>query len=96
MPTKSITTASLWTLIMVAAKHRRRERVDKTPDGAITGTSPGTLGAFAYKGAMGLNPDDHAEGSGICRGSRFPLMGTWTHVRRGDQRRFPGAATGLR
>jgi len=42
-------------------------------DGATTGDSPGTLGAFTYKGAMGLNPDDHAEGSGICAGSRQPV-----------------------
>jgi hypothetical protein len=102
MPTKSITTASLWTLIMVAAKHRRRERVDKDTDGAITGTSPGTLGAFTYKGPMGLNPDDHAEGSGICAGSRH-LFWVDGHLDPrqvidigGDERRFPGAATGLR
>jgi hypothetical protein len=73
MPTKSITAASLWTLIMVAAKHRRRERVDRTPTGPPPALRP-ALRAFTYKGAMGLNPDDHAEGSGICRGSRFPLM----------------------
>lgn len=42
-------------------------------NGATTGASPGTLGAFTYKGAMGLNPDDHAEGSGICAGSRQPF-----------------------
>ncbi len=57
MPTKFISAASLWTLIMVAAKHRRRERVDRTPTGPPTGTSPGTLRAFTYKGAMGLNPE---------------------------------------
>ena len=41
-------------------------------DGATTGASPGTLGAFTYQGAMGL-PDDHAEASGICDGSRQPF-----------------------
>ena len=42
-------------------------------DGATTGSSPGTLGAFSYKGAMGLNPDEHAEASGICVRSRQPF-----------------------
>jgi hypothetical protein len=42
-------------------------------DGATTGVPPGTLGKFTYKGAMGLNPDDHVEASGICAGSRQPF-----------------------
>jgi hypothetical protein len=73
MPTKSITTASLWTLIMVAAKQRRRERVDRTPTGPPPALRWALWGAFTYKGAMGLNPDDHAEGRGICAGSRQPF-----------------------
>ena len=73
MPTKSITAASSWTLIYGRGKTPTARTGRQDTDGAITGTSPGTLGAFTYKGAMGLNPDDHAEGSGICAGSRQPF-----------------------
>ena len=37
-----------------------------TTDGATNGASPGTLGAFGYNGAVGLNPDLDAIASGSC------------------------------
>ena len=72
MPAKSIIAASLWKLITATAKQPRRERVDRIP----TGLPPALRragGAFMYQGAMGLNPDDHAEGRGIRAGSQQPF-----------------------
>ena len=37
-----------------------------TTDGASSGASPGTLGAFTYNGAVGLNPDLDAIAAGNC------------------------------
>jgi hypothetical protein len=74
MPAKSIVAASLWKLIYDRGKTSTARTGQQNTDGAATAASPGTLGAFTYKkGAMGLNPDDHAEASGICSGSGQPF-----------------------
>jgi FtsP/CotA-like multicopper oxidase with cupredoxin domain len=43
-----------------------------TTDGATSGASPGTLGAFAYNGAVGLQPDLDQQAAGLCGGTGQP------------------------
>lgn len=71
MRAKSIIVASLWKFLMVAAKHRRRERAERAPK-----EPPPTLRRALWVCLHTTAPwACHAEVSGICDGSRQPFCG---------------------